>query len=117
MNNEKDIKQRFGTANHFTVPEGYFDNFASQMMSRLPEREARVVEIKQWLRQVLPLWPWVLPCGSIKTIHLHRRSARQRPPQCHCRLPQSSSRRPIMPCSMLLTCMHSWQANKLDIIL
>lgn len=46
MNNEKDIKQRFGTANHFTVPEGYFDNFASQMMSRLPEREARVVEIK-----------------------------------------------------------------------
>ena len=46
MNNENDIKQRFGTENHFTVPEGYFDQFASQLMAQLPEKEAKVVGIK-----------------------------------------------------------------------
>jgi len=46
MKNENDIKQRFGTENHFTVPEGYFEQFASQFMAQLPEQEARAVEIK-----------------------------------------------------------------------
>ena len=51
MNNENYIKQRFGEENHFKVPEGYFNYFASQFMANLPEKEAKVVEImprKRW---------------------------------------------------------------------
>lgn len=39
MNEEKKINDIFGKENHFKVPEGYFDNFAEQMMAKIPEQE------------------------------------------------------------------------------
>lgn len=33
------INDIFGKENHFKVPEGYFDNFAEQMMAKIPEQE------------------------------------------------------------------------------
>lgn len=39
INEERYIRNKFGNANHFSVPEGYFDNFTSQLMDKLPERE------------------------------------------------------------------------------
>ena len=32
LKEEKILKDKLGTANHFTVPEGYFDSFAEKLM-------------------------------------------------------------------------------------
>ena len=44
MNEEKKINDIFGKENHFKVPEGYFDNFAEQMMAKIPEQEIDTLE-------------------------------------------------------------------------
>ena len=44
MNEEKKINNIFGKENHFKVPEGYFDNFAEQMMAKIPEQEIDTLE-------------------------------------------------------------------------
>ena len=36
-NEEKYLRQHLDTQNHFRVPDGYFDNFATQLMAKLPE--------------------------------------------------------------------------------
>lgn len=36
MNEEKYIREKMGTRNPFTVPEGYFDQLAEQIINRLP---------------------------------------------------------------------------------
>lgn len=36
---EDDLKKKVGTENPFRVPDGYFENFASNLMERLPEKE------------------------------------------------------------------------------
>lgn len=47
MKEEKILKEKFGTANHFAVPDGYFDSFADQLMEQLPEsREHQVIEMR-----------------------------------------------------------------------
>lgn len=50
---EQKLINKFGTENHFSVPEGYFDTFADQLMQQLPEQQARVVKISWWYH--LPL--------------------------------------------------------------
>ena len=37
MKEEDYILKKIGKDNHFQTPEGYFENFTSEMMSRLPE--------------------------------------------------------------------------------
>lgn len=68
MNEEKKINDIFGKENHFKIPEGYFDNFAEQMMAKIPvqeidsleepgkellENKAKLVHLSLWRR--LPL--------------------------------------------------------------
>ena len=68
INEEKKINDIFGKENHFKVPEGYFDNFAEQMMAKIPmqeidspeetdknrqENQAKFVHLSLWRR--LPL--------------------------------------------------------------
>lgn len=48
---EKILKDKFGKANPFTVPEGYFESFTAQMTEQLPETEARVINMHEQ-----PLW-------------------------------------------------------------
>ena len=48
MNEEKYIEEQVGRRNPFTVPEGYFDTFADQLMASLPERQPRTKYV--WLR-------------------------------------------------------------------
>lgn len=43
---EKILLGKVGRANHFTVPEGYFDSFADRMMEQLPEQDARIIEMR-----------------------------------------------------------------------
>lgn len=58
MTNEEDyIRERMGTNNPFKVPEGYFDQLASQIIAKLPEKE-KVVEkrkpaVVKYLRPLL----------------------------------------------------------------
>lgn len=40
MNEEKYIREKVGTHNPFTVPDGYFDQLASQIIDRLPAETA-----------------------------------------------------------------------------
>ena len=57
MKEEQDILKKVGTKNPFRVPEGYFESFTQELMSKLPEKEAYIPEpeanlwtrIKPWL--------------------------------------------------------------------
>ena len=47
MNEEMYIREKMGTKNPFTVPDGYFDSLADQIISRLPvEEEMPSAEIR-----------------------------------------------------------------------
>jgi len=51
MNIDKDeqiLRQNFGNKAPFRVPEGYFEEFAEQLMAQLPARETRVVPMRPW---------------------------------------------------------------------
>lgn len=39
MKEEDNILKKVGTSNSFKVPEGYFENLTSEVMSKLPEKE------------------------------------------------------------------------------
>lgn len=54
MEEQKYIEEKVGKRNPFRVPDGYFDNFAAQMMQQLPEKPERKAQAKQvWLRKPL----------------------------------------------------------------
>ena len=56
MNEEKDLIKRYGKKQAFKVPEGYFENFAEDLMRKLPEKEIKAPEkISTWTR----VKPWV----------------------------------------------------------
>ena len=68
MKEEKILIERFGKANHFTVPEGYFDSFADQLMEQLPESAAHVIDIraqKWWSRIPLRKMAAVIGIGVV----------------------------------------------------
>lgn len=42
---EKDIINRCGKQNPFSVPEGYFDNLTARVMANIPAEETKVISI------------------------------------------------------------------------
>lgn len=52
---ERYIKNRFGKNNNFRVPDGYFDNFASTMISKLPQQAPVVVCQRSRMRILRPI--------------------------------------------------------------
>src|SRR5574344_1337195 len=46
MKEEETIRMRCGKDNPFRVPENYFDDFASQLMEKLPEERNRTITLK-----------------------------------------------------------------------
>ena len=61
MKEEDNILKKVGTENAFRVPEGYFENFNSELMNRLPEKEKLAFEQKEptmWER----VKPWAYIC-------------------------------------------------------
>ena len=61
MCDEEILRQQFGNKNPFRVPEGFFDNFADQLMQQLPE--AQMVEmpvIKRKPTKWLKLRPYAI---------------------------------------------------------
>ena len=43
MKEEDFIRKKYGSGNPFKVPEGYFEQFTSELMSKLPEKEMKPV--------------------------------------------------------------------------
>jgi hypothetical protein len=41
---DKNLKQRFGSQRPFQVPDGYFDNLASEIMNKIPVEEVRTLK-------------------------------------------------------------------------
>lgn len=62
MKEEDNLLKKVGTENPFRVPEGYFEGFTSDLMSRLPEKEKNDVrrEPTTWRRSD-PGFTWP-PC-------------------------------------------------------
>lgn len=53
---ETNLLNRCGKENPFKVPEGYFENFAEQLMDKLPEKApVEAPDITLWMR----IRPWV----------------------------------------------------------
>ena len=53
---ETNLLNRCGKENPFKVPEGYFENFAGQLMDKLPEKApVEAPDITLWMR----IRPWV----------------------------------------------------------
>ena len=47
MDKETDIlEKKFGKVQPFKVPDGYFDGFVKDLMDKLPEDEARIIEMR-----------------------------------------------------------------------
>lgn len=46
MTTEDNLKNKVGIENPFRVPDGYFENFASEVMKSLPEKEKVMVDRK-----------------------------------------------------------------------
>lgn len=57
MQEDKWIRNQFGTGNHFRVPDGYFDNLASSVMQHIPASQAKVVELEVpvWRRHIVAI--------------------------------------------------------------
>ena len=69
MNEDKNLKQKFGTDNHFTVPEDYFKNLVPNIMEQLPEVETKETPpIRLWDRVKPWLYMAAMFCGLLFTI-------------------------------------------------
>jgi hypothetical protein len=59
MKKEEYILKKVGRENHFSVPEGYFQNLTAEVMSKIPEspenRNKKIVIVPLWKK----LTPWV----------------------------------------------------------
>lgn len=77
------LKEKYGQRCPFKVPEGYFEDFASRMMTMLPEREqgARVVALHETRSKTRPLWTKIaaaaacfcgLVCGTVALMNLEQ---------------------------------------------
>ena len=100
MNEEKYIEEQVGRRNPFTVPEGYFDTFADQLMASLPERQPRTKYV--WLRPLryaaavvcvlaMGAMTWFALSSSPESVSLSRQKL------FRCRVMSPSMRLPIMP--------------------
>lgn len=55
------LNERYGKENHFHVPEGYFDDMASRMMSKLPNEMPTMTVVSTHHRS-MRLWLGVAAC-------------------------------------------------------
>lgn len=71
MKEEKNLLEKCGKKNPFTVPEGYFESFTDKLMEQLPEKESQEVpKIGMWQR----IKPWVymaaMFCGLMLSVRV-----------------------------------------------
>ena len=98
MNEEKYIEEQVGRRNPFTVPEGYFDTFADQLMASLPERQPRAKQV--WLRPLRYAAAVVCVCEPWDGLLCHHLPMSVSPSGLRlprCRMMPLSMRLPITP--------------------
>ena len=66
MNEEEYLKSKVGNRNPFTVPEGYFEQLAQQVMDRIPAvtQELKPAPKKTVFRQLRP-WLYAAACVCV----------------------------------------------------
>ena len=69
MKEDTNLKQRFGTDNHFTVPEDYFKNLVPNIMEQLPEvEEKQAPPVRLWDKVKPWMYMAAMFCGLLFTI-------------------------------------------------
>jgi hypothetical protein len=58
MKEEGEVLKRIGTSNHFTTPEGYFENLTSQVMDKLSDTQREPVKMRMPTKWD-PIKPWL----------------------------------------------------------
>jgi hypothetical protein len=85
MNDEKYINQHVSRENHFRVPEGYFDTFATRVMEQLPAEEvvlqpatpAKQTAIMRSLRPLMATAACLVVAFFSITAYLHQSNEEQ----------------------------------------
>ena len=76
---EKILKERFGKKQPFSVPDGYFDRFAADMMSRLPQTPAAPaavhLPVRHLWRRVALAAAFVGVAATASMVYLHGNTA------------------------------------------
>ena len=69
MKEEDFIRKKYGSGNPFKVPEGYFEQFTSELMSKLPEKEMKPV-LSMPSRQRTRMRTGMVRCGR-RSVRCH----------------------------------------------
>ena len=106
MKEEDNILKKVGKENVFRVPDGYFENLTSEVMSRLPEKETPAIikrEPTKWER----IKPWVYMTAMFAGAALIVRvaSTDRTPVNNRLFLMNISVLCWIIPCWMIIRCM------------
>ena len=68
---DKYLKEKFGTENHFTMPEDYFKNLVPTIMEKLPEMEIKETPpVRLWDKVKPWLYMAAMFCGLLFTVRL-----------------------------------------------
>lgn len=72
MREETNLFKKVGTKNPFKVPENYFEDFSSELMSRLPEKDSlpALQEPTLWQRVKPWLYMTAMFCGIMLSVRL-----------------------------------------------
>ena len=72
MKEENNILRKVGTESPFKVPEGYFENFAEELMNRLPEKDTAYLQEEPTLWQRVKPWLYMTAmfCGLMLSFRL-----------------------------------------------
>ena len=72
MGKEDNILRKAGTGNPFRVPEHYFDNFAEELMGKLPEKEPLPFSSEPTLWERVKPWIYMAAmfCGIMLSVRI-----------------------------------------------
>ncbi|MCR5680615.1 MAG: hypothetical protein K6G08_10485 [Prevotella sp.] len=69
-NEELYISKKIGKKNPFSVPEGYFDQFADKLMASLPEKQMPVSTATRKTAVMKQLRPWMVAAACLALLIL-----------------------------------------------
>jgi len=72
MGKEDNILRKVGTKNPFSVPDGYFENFSTELMNRLPEKESLNIPSEPTLWERVKPWVYMTAmfCGIMLSVRI-----------------------------------------------
>lgn len=72
MGKEDNILRKVGTKNPFSVPDGYFEKFSEELISRLPEKETVFIPSEPTLWERVKPWIYMVAmfCGIMLSVRI-----------------------------------------------